>query len=161
MEQLLSHLCINHGIQNIMNKSHIWQRITAYIIFLTTPLLTHAQQSPKSITPPPPELEKLEEGQAPTTIPRKPGETQPKITEKREKGHVTEIKVQKGNNTYYVKPLPVGGASLPGDIPSAPVRGAQWQVKEFDLGEKQHQVPQEGKATDITPAPPPQAVSPK
>src|SRR5438876_884154 len=120
-----------------MNNSKVWQLATVCIAFLATPLLTQAQQAPRASAPPPPELQHLEEGEAPSITIRKPEGGQGNITEKREQGRVTEIKVQKGGSTYYLKPQQVVGTSVPGDTPSSPARGAQWQVKEFDLGQKQ------------------------
>lgn len=108
------------------------------------PLLAAAQQPPK--------MEKLEEGDAPTITIRKP-DTEKKITEKREKGKVTEVKVQTGNSTYYLKPNEPAGAALPGDAQSNENRGAQWSVHEFDLGRKKKGAKQP-PAEPIPPAPP-------
>lgn len=100
-------------------------------------------------------MEKLEEGEAPAITIRKP-DTEKKITEKREKGKVTEIKVQTGKSTYYLKPNEPAGAALPGDAQSNENRGAQWSVKEFDLGRKKKGVKQPAAepAEPIPPAPP-------
>ncbi|MFC5476238.1 DUF2782 domain-containing protein [Paraherbaspirillum soli] len=136
-----------------MNKSKVWQLIAAGLASIATPLLVHAQPAAGNAAPPPPELEKLEEGVAPATTPRKPGEAKPKITEKREQGRVTEVKVETGGSTYYLKPQQVGN-SVPGDTPSAPARGAQWQIKEFDLGRKLHKPGEEIPTEGTAPAPP-------
>ena len=95
------------------------------------PLLAAAQQTP----PPPPQLEKLEEGEAPTITIRKDDGQRSKITEKKEPGgRVTEVKVQSGKSTYYLKPNEQLGNAQPGDAQSNITRPAQWKVLEFDLG---------------------------
>ena len=111
------------------------------------PLLGNAQQPAK--------LEKLEEGDVPAVIIRKP-DTEKKITEKREQGKVTEVKVQTGKSTYYLKPNEPAGAALPGDAESNENRGAQWSVHEFDLGRKKKGLKQaaEVPVEPIPPAPP-------
>ena len=111
------------------------------------PLLADAQQPPK--------MEKLEEGEAPAITIRKP-DTEKKITEKREKGKVTEVKVQTGKSTYYLKPNEAPGNAVPGDAQSNENRGAQWSVHEFDLGRKKKAVkqPADVPAEPIPPTPP-------
>lgn len=116
------------------------------------PLLASAQQAPAS-APPPPRLEKLEEGEAPAITIRKPG-NEAEITEKRAPGgKVTEIKVRSGNSTYYLKPNDPAGSALPGDTESNSIRAAQWPVGEFDLGRKNQKQPPE-QAQTLAPAPP-------
>lgn len=84
----------------------------------------------------PPKLEKLEEGEQPAiTIPAKP-DSERKITQKKDKGRVTEVKVKSGKSTYYLKPNDPAGSALRGDTQSNEIRGAQWEVKQFDLGSK-------------------------
>lgn len=138
-----------------MNKSKVWQLLTVCIASLATPLLVAAQQTSqpsKSIAPPPPELQKLEEGEAPSVTVRKPGEAPGDITQKTEQGRVTEVKVNSGGSTYYVKPQSTAGTLQPGD---GPVRGAQWQIKEFDMGHKQRKEGEAAQAdTDAGLAPP-------
>lgn len=87
--------------------------------------------------PPPPRLEKLEEVDAPGVTITQPGEVQKKdsITEKREQGQVTEVKVESSGSTYYLRPRNVG-SSQPGDAQSGPPTNAQWSIKEFDWGGK-------------------------
>ena len=91
------------------------------------------------------------------------GEIVPVITEKFElegykargiklQGKVTEVKVHSGKSTYYVKPNDPAGSALPGDAQSSTNRGAQWQVKEFELGNQNQSV---GAEAAKVPAPPP------
>lgn len=97
--------------------------------------LAIAQTADKE-APPPPQMQKLEEGEEPAITIRKP-ETKSQITEKRAPGgKVTEMKVTRGKNAYYLKPNDQVGSVAPGDTQSTPNRGAQWEVKEFDLGRK-------------------------
>jgi hypothetical protein len=116
-----------------MRASTVWPIISICVAAFATPLLVSAQQ-PGGTAPPPPKLEPLEEGEAPPITIRKP-EERSKIEEKRAPGgKVTEVKVTTGNSTYYLKPNDPVGASVPGDGESPSVRGAQWEVMEFDLG---------------------------
>jgi hypothetical protein len=123
--------------------------IAAYAI----PLLAVAQQSAGN-APPPPKLEKLEEGEAPAVTIRKP-EQQKKITEKRAPGgKVTEVKVDTGGSTYYLKPNDSAGSALPGDGQSSTGRGAQWEVLEFDVSRsKEAKEAQEAQAATVPPPP--------
>jgi hypothetical protein len=144
-----------------MNKSKVWQLLTVCIASLATPMLVSAQQAPqppKTVAPPPPELQKLEEGEAPAVTVRKPGETPGDITQKTEQGRVTEIKVNSGGSTYYVKPQSTAGTLQPGD---GPVRGAQWQIKEFDMDHKQRKEGEAAQADADAGLPPPAAATPK
>lgn len=84
--------------------------------------------------PPPPQLEKLEEGPEPSITIRKDEGQRSKVTEKKEGGKVTEVKVQSGKSTYYLKPNEQPGNAQPGDAQSTANRPAQWKVMEFDLG---------------------------
>ncbi len=110
-----------------MQTSKIWPAVAVCIAAFAAPLPAIAQQA---AAPPPPTLEKLEEGDVPAITIRKPS-GEKKITEKREQGKVKEVKVQSGKNTYYVKPNEPAGSALPGDAESAATRPAQWQVLQF------------------------------
>ncbi len=132
----------------MMRPLKIWPA-AAYFAALAMPLFANAQQ-PSEI---PPKLEKLEEGEAPAITIRKPDSEQ-KITEKRQKGgKVTEIKVQRGKSTYYLRPNDAVGSVLPGDAQSSS-RPPQWKIKEFDLGGEQ-----QAKKAVATQTPPPPAAS--
>ncbi len=48
-----------------------------------------------------------------------------KITQKREQNAVTSVRVQRGNNTYYVSPSEYNSAM------DNSVRGAQWEIFQF------------------------------
>ena len=100
-----------------------------------------------------PPLEKIEEtADAPITVTTKP-ESEKKITEKREQGKVTEVKVTTGKSTYYLKPNTPAGSAVPGDAVGSANRGPQWQVLEFDLGKKK-KTQSEQDAADEAPPPP-------
>ncbi len=101
----------------------------------------------------PPKLEQIDEGSdTPITVTAKP--TGRSITEKREQGRVTEVKVQSGKSSYTLKPNTPAGNALPGDMTGSANRGPQWQVMEFDLGKKKTKA-HDDDATDTTPEPPP------
>jgi hypothetical protein len=101
------------------------------------PLLVGAQQ--------PPVLEKLEEGEPPAITIRKP-DTEKQITEKRQQGKVTEVKVKSGKSTYYLKPADPAGSAMRGDGQSDEIRAAQWPVLEFDMGGKKKKAAEEAAA---------------
>ena len=113
--------------QSIMHTFKVWPIVAVCVAAFAAPLPAGAQQE---AAPPPPKLEKLEEGDAPAITIRKPG-SEKKITEKRERGKIKEVKVQSGKNTYYLKPNEPAGSALPGDADSTTTRPAQWQVLEF------------------------------
>jgi hypothetical protein len=119
-----------------------------------------AQQTPqnqRNDAPPPPRLEKLEEGEEPAVTIRKPAER--KTEEKRAPGgKVTEVKVTSGNSTYYLKPNEPAGSAQPGDQEGMSNRGAQWEILQFDLFGRQPREASADAAPDQpapVPAPPP------
>jgi hypothetical protein len=115
------------------------------------PLLAAAQQSPQQPPQAPPQLEKLDEGEAPAITIRK-NEGQQRITEKKEGGKVTEVKVQSGKSTYYLKPNEQAGNAQPGDAQSNTNRPAQWKVLEFDLGTVKQAPESQGTQSEAPPA---------
>jgi hypothetical protein len=93
-------------------------------------------QPPLAPVPPPPEMENLNEVEAPAVTIQTPQEQREKtITEKREGGKVTEVKVESKNSTYYLRPKPIG-TPVTGAADSAPQTNPTWNVKEFDWGGK-------------------------
>jgi hypothetical protein len=99
------------------------------------PALALAQQV-NAPAPPPPEMENLNEVEAPGVTIQTPGEQRQKtITEKREQGRVTEVKVDGPSSTYYLRPRTTG-TSITGAADSPPQTNPQWQIKEFDWGGK-------------------------
>lgn len=136
-----------------MRTLKAWYIAAACIAAYATHLPAGAQQ-PANDAPPPPQLEKLEEGEAPSITIRKP-EQGSKITEKRAPGgKVTEVKVNSGKSTYYLKPNTPAGSAVPGDGQSSGNRAAQWEIKEFDIG---HKEPKEAQAQPAAAAPAPPA----
>src|SRR3954469_7496678 len=78
-----------------------------------------AQNTPSSA---PPKLERIEEGSdTPITVTPPKGANR-KITEKKEGGRVTEVKVQSGKSTYYMQPNVPAGNAQPGDAQSSAIR---------------------------------------
>lgn len=110
-----------------MRLSSAWITIGSGLAACAIPLLVSAQQ--------PPVLEKLDEGEPPAITIRKP-DTEKQITEQRQQGKVTEVKVKSGNSTYYLKPVDPAGSALRDDGESNDIRAAQWPVLEFDMGAK-------------------------
>lgn len=123
------------------------------------PFAAGAQQRP---TDAPPQLERLEEGDAPAvTIKGSRGEQE--ITETRQQGRVTSIKVKAGDSTYYVKPDDTLSTAQPGDAQTPVNRAAQWQVLEFDWSREtdakaradKEAAAQKSAAAEAVPPPPP------
>ena len=115
-----------------------------------------AQQPARVSGNAPPRLERLEEGEAPGITIRKP-DAGTKPTEQRSAGKVKQIKVQSGGSTYYVKPNEQAGNAMPGDAESNVTRPAQFQVFEFDMGQRKQAREKDGAQT-LEPAPPPPLV---
>lgn len=112
-------------------------------------LTATAQTQPKP-SEAPPRLEVVEDG--PNTVaPPRTGGT--KITEKKEGGRVTEVKVKAGKSHYTMKPNIPAGNAQPGDAQSSAIRAPQWTVLEFDLNGKKKNTDKE--AVPDAPAPPP------
>ncbi|MES2537197.1 MAG: DUF2782 domain-containing protein [Pseudomonadota bacterium] len=128
-----------------MTLSKVWTIVTLCFLAAAIPLKASAQQ-PGTVDAPPPKMEKLEEGEAPGITPRV-SPSAPQITETRKQGKVTEVKVNTGRSTYYLKPNTPAGSAVPGDAQSDVTRPAQWRVMEFDLNR-----PKEANAT-AAPAP--------
>jgi hypothetical protein len=109
-----------------------------------------AQTASPTVSPgaAPPQLEQIEEGSdVPITINAKPA-PKTQVSEHREQGQVTEVKVTSGGSTYYLKPNP------PTDTASSTNRGPQWRIMEFDLGSKKKKQSNEEVPEDTAPPPP-------
>jgi hypothetical protein len=77
--------------------------------------------------PPPPKLEKLEEGPESDIKLIKPESNKLKTVERKDNGKVTEVQVRTGKSTYTVKPNNAPKGTPEGDAN----RAAQWKVMEF------------------------------
>lgn len=127
-----------------MRTNKAWRLAATCIAIQAISLAANAQQ--------PPQLENLEEGEAPAVTIRKP-EQRGRIEEKRAPGgRVTEISVTSGGSTYVVKPNESAGSAYPGDLQSNTMRPPQWQVKEFDF--VRPKTKEQEAAEAATPAPP-------
>ena len=147
-----------------MDKSYKrWTTMLRKSVFLTSLslcLLSHAglalaQQKPSEA---PPKLDIIEQGSdTPITVtPPKTGGA--KITEKKEGGRVTEVKVKSGKSSYTMKPNIPAGNAQPGDAQSGAVRAPQWTVLEFDLNKNKK--PDRENVPEPAPAPAPPAPAP-
>jgi hypothetical protein len=100
-----------------------------------------AQPPAAATAPPPPEMENLNEVEAPEVTIQTPAEQREKtITETREQGKVTEVKVESKNSTYYLRPKAIG-TPVTGAADSAPPTNPTWNIKEFDWGGKKQPNP--------------------
>lgn len=113
----------------IMPSFH-FRNILAVAALAAVPLCSWAQEQ---AAPPPPKMELLDDSDQPAITIRKP-EGEREITERRDNGRVTEIKVRSGKSAYYLHPNAPVGSALPGDAQSTTVRPAEWVVHEFDIG---------------------------
>ena len=127
--------------------------LTTFSLAVAVSMPVLAQQ-PRADAPPPPRLERLEEGEAPAVTIPGGGQPERAITEKREQGRVTEVEVRTGRSTYVVKPLNPAGSALPGDTQANTNRAAQFKVKEFDLSKPEDLKPQPQGQTQQTPQAP-------
>jgi hypothetical protein len=119
-------------------------RTVASILFGCIALVCVSSQANAQNAAPP---AKPEEGETPAVTIKEP-KVEQKITESRDQsGKVTEIKVNKGKNTYYLKPNVAPGSALPGDGQSPQTRPAQWQIYEFNKPKK----PKDADSVDVPP----------
>lgn len=125
--------------------------VTAGIAALATCFTAVAQQPTRNV--PPPQLENLEQGNAPAVTIRG-SDSERNINQKREQGKVTTVKVKSGNSTYYLKPNTPAGSAMPGDGQSNALRAAQWQVLEFDWNRDPEKIKEE-TAAHAAAVPPP------
>lgn len=123
------------------------------IAFFALPQLAAGQAAAAEAAPP--QLEKLEEGEAPAVTTRSP-EANSGIVETRERGQVTSIRVQKGNSTYYVNPGNPAGSAMRDDAQRGMTRAPQWRIFEFDWGSEPDKA-REAAANAAATAPPPPA----
>ncbi|HTH44064.1 MAG TPA: DUF2782 domain-containing protein [Oxalicibacterium sp.] len=114
-----------------MRTTTLCSLLSLSAVLLAAPAV-HAQSSAPSgqdVAPPPPETQRLEEGEAPAVNIRPP-DTSKKITETKSQGRVTEVKVQTGRSTYYAYPNDAPG-TMHGDAQSETTRPVQFRVGEF------------------------------
>jgi hypothetical protein len=130
--------------------------VFACIAVFVLPLPAAAQQG--SVDAIPPQLEKLEEGEAPAAIARSPEATS-RIIEKRERGQVTSIRVESGNSTYYVKPNSPVSSAFASDAQHNATRAAQWQILQFDWNREPEKT-RDAAARAATIPPPPALAAP-
>lgn len=102
--------------------------------FLASLTLTASAQ--EKTAPPPPKLEKLEEGPETDIKLIKPESNKLKTVERREGGKVTEVQVRTGKSSYTVKTNNAMKGTREGDAN----RAAQWKVMEFGGKKESKQV---------------------
>jgi hypothetical protein len=141
----------------MLRTSPLWNILTLCLIAHAGPAL--AQQSKPGDAPP--KLETIEPAPPITTPalpPPKSARGAPKITEKKEGGRVTEVKVQAGPSSYTMKPnTPAGNAQVGDAQGGSTIRPPQWTVMEFGPGKKKTTAEAAENTVD---APPPQTVKP-
>jgi hypothetical protein len=137
-------------------------RISRVLIIATAGIAAYAMLLPAGAQQPapgapPPKLEKLEEGEPPAVTIRG-ADSERNISQKRDQGTVTSVKVKSGSSTYYLKPNTPAGSAVPGDAQSNMSRAAQWQVLEFDWNSDPEKAREAAAAqTAAVPPPPPAA----
>lgn len=140
----------------MLRTSPLWKILSLCLIAHAG--TAYAQQTKPSEAPP--KLEVIES--APITTPALPppksARGAPKITEKKEGGRVTEVKVQAGPSTYTMRPnTPAGNAQVGDAQGGTTIRPPQWTVLEFGPGKKK---PPAEAAAETADAPPPKTVKP-
>ncbi len=108
----------------------------------------------------PPKLEIIEQATPPrATINATPKSARgTKITEKKDGGRVTEVKVEARGSNYTMKPNTPAGNAQVGDVQSGnAIRPPQWTIMEFGPGKKKTA---EETAAETADAPPPKTVAP-
>lgn len=98
--------------------------------------LTVTASAQEKAAPPPPKLEKLEEGPETDIKLIKPESNKLKTVERREGGKVTEVQVKSGKSQYTVKTNAAAKGTPEGDAN----RAAQWKVMEFGGKKESKQV---------------------
>jgi hypothetical protein len=141
---------------NIMRTFKVWPILTACVAAYAIPLAVNAQQANGDA---PPQLERLEEGEAPAVTIREP-EQQGRVIEKRDRGgRVSEVEVTRGKSTYYLRPNTQAGSAMSGDGQSNTIRAPQWRIGEFDLRRSDQDREAEARAAAGAPPPPAPAQS--
>jgi hypothetical protein len=134
-----------------MRTFKVWTIVALCVAAYAATPTAGAQQRAENI-PTPPQMERLEEGDAPAVTARS-AENNRSITEKREQGKVILTEVKSGNSTYYLKPNAPAGSALPGDAQSNSLRAAQWKVLEFDWN-RGSDAQKAAESTALAPPPP-------
>ena len=103
------------------------KRLAAFAVTCLAFAAPYGVSAQDKSAPPPPKLEKLEEGPESDIKLIKPETTKLKTVERRENGKVTEVQVRSGKSTYTVKPNSEPKGTPAGDAN----RAATWKVLEF------------------------------
>ena len=117
--------------------------------------LALAQQKP-SAAPPPPQLERIDQGSdTPVTItPQKSNKN--KISQTKDGGRVKEVQVSAGGSNYTMKGVQPGSAADMNSQNGSSLHPPQWKVLEF--GKRKKTDPEAAGADTTVNAPPPQTV---
>lgn len=110
-----------------------------------------AQQKPSEA---PPKLEVIEEGSDQPIVVTPPKAGGAKITEKKDGGRITEVKVKTGKSAYTMKGTNPAAVNERGSGGGSTVGAPQWQVMEFDLNRKKKTDKEDVPAADVPPPPP-------
>ncbi len=109
-----------------------------------------AQQKPAET---PPKLEVIEEGSDTPIVVTPPTSGGTKITEKKDGGRITEVKVKNGKSAYTMKGAHPSAVNERGNAAGSTLGTPQWQVMEFDLSRKK-KTSKEDVPADAPPPPP-------
>ncbi len=113
-----------------------------------------AQQKPAET---PPKLEVIEEGSDTPIVVTPPKTGGAKITEKKDGGRVTEVKVKNGKSAYTMKGAHPSAVNERGNATGSTLGSPQWQVLEFDLARKKKTSKEDVPAAEAPPPPAPPA----
>ena len=102
-----------------------------------------------------PKLEVIEEGSDTPIVVTPPKSGGNKVTEKKEGGRTTEVKVRRGRSAYTMKGANPLSVNERGNAAGGTLGSPQWQVMEFDLARKKKTDKEAVPAADAPPPPPP------
>jgi hypothetical protein len=120
------------------------------VLLLATAGGALAQQKPAET---PPKLEVIEEGSDTPIVVTPPTTGGAKITEKKDGGRTTEVKVKTGKSAYAMKGAHPSAVNERGNATGSTLGTPQWQVLEFDLARKKKTDKEAVEAADAPPPP--------
>jgi hypothetical protein len=142
----------------MLRTSPLWNIVSLCLIAHAGAALAQSAPTPAKQSEAPPKLDTIEQDRRPPpTINATPKSAKgTKITEKKDGGRVTEVKVQAGPSTYTMKPNTPAGNAQVNDVQNGnAIRPPQWTILEFGPGKKK---PVAEGAEATVDAPPPKTV---
>lgn len=130
----------------------IWHIVVTCVALHATSSASAQQAQPADAQPP--QLEQLEEGDAPAITIQRPDQRGSVVEKRARGGIVTEVEVTSGKSTYYLTPSPQSGSTTYGDSQGNIMRAPQWRIGEFDLRRKDEASDKAARDREAGPPPP-------